>query len=76
MPRRSCGKRHGGQIKQPGRDDTAAPPHFGNIGEIQGESLTLGQARIGLAMQDAKTFGIGLHIEGWERRVDMRLIPF
>ncbi len=40
---RILGQRHGGQIEQPGTDHAAAPPDFGDVGEVQVVLLIFGK---------------------------------
>ena len=64
------GERQGAEIEKPGRNNAAAPPDFGDIGEIQGEALGIRQPRIGLAAQDVETLGISLHQAIFDAVVD------
>ena len=55
------GQRRGGQVEQPGRDHAATPPHLGDIGHVEVETLILGQLVGRLALQYVEPFRIGLH---------------
>src|SRR6185437_16098032 len=54
-------QRGGAEIQQPGRDDAATPPDFGDIWHVQNEALVLRQILRVLVAQDVEAFGVGLH---------------
>ena len=58
---RVFGQRGGAEVEQPGRDHAAAPPDFGDVGQVEREALVLRQILGVLVAQDVEAFGIGLH---------------
>src|SRR5438105_11064302 len=59
--RRIFGQRGSREIKQPGWDHAAATPDFGDIGNVEIETMLRRQAVDIGVLQDIKTLGIGLH---------------
>src|SRR5688572_28296660 len=49
------------QIQQPRADDAAAPPDFGNLGEVELVAVLLGQRLARRVSQDVEAFGVRLH---------------
>ena len=61
VERRVLGERARAQIEQPRGDDAAAPPHLGDVGEVEVEAVSFRQRlRIRVA-EDVEAFGVRLH---------------
>src|SRR5437870_4624349 len=58
---RIIGKRAGGEVKEPRADHAAAAPYFGNVGDVEIETLAFGASRGCGILENIKTLGISLH---------------
>ena len=56
-----AGERRGGEVEEPGGDDAAAPPDLGDVGEVEGEAVPLGELRRAGVLQDVEALGHRLH---------------
>jgi len=53
-----AGERRGGEVEEPGGDDAAAPPDLGDVGEVEGEAVPLGELRRAGVLQDVEALAI------------------
>ena len=58
---RRRGRAPGREVEEPGGDDAAAPPDLGDVGEVEGEAVLLGELRRAGVLQDVEALGDGLH---------------
>ncbi len=58
---RVLGERAGRQVEQPRGHHAAAPPHFGDVGQVEIVALVGRQLLRGAALHDVEAFGEGLH---------------
>ena len=58
---RDCAQRRGGQVEQPGADHAAAPPHLGDLGEVDVVLVVLG-------VSQRRGLGVGLALVPCPRR--------
>src|ERR1700688_2158234 len=58
---RALGQRHRREVEQPRRDDTAAAPELGDVGEVELEAMPLRQLRRAGVGKDVEALGVGLH---------------
>src|SRR5215831_10184131 len=47
-----------GEVEQPGRDDAAAPPDLGNVGDVEREAMFRRQRLDISVLENVETFGI------------------
>src|SRR5206468_10412 len=56
-----AGERHRGEIEEPRRHHTAAPPYLGNVGEVEIHAMLRRQLVAARMPQDVEAFGVRLH---------------
>src|SRR5258707_7920917 len=59
-----------GEVGQPGRDHAAAPPSFGNVGDIEIEAMFRREPRDTGVLEDVESLRIGLHQAVFDAVVD------